>query len=692
MTFESLESNSDAELESEPFPWLIGTRNICVLWALRIIVHLDGDMDVLSDPEEFARTRKPMNRQPKNDDDKLRKARFAATLNHLEARTKPISLPTTIRANLDLLRGHFSFSETECSILALAVLLSIDENLFRVANSSQRSTNSPAALARVLGISASKVGRAIEAGSRLRRSNLILAGSGASLGMNLRLCRGGLRKLGLRRLNRVDEMFVGILVASPKASLLPDDYAHLSPDLETLCRFVKDAIAHKRMGVNILLHGVPGTGKTELVRVLAGLLAVPLYQVADADEDSDYLDPRTRLARAVTGSFLLGARKALICFDEVEAIFNDGSAFFGKPSTAESQKSFFNRLLEENQVPMFWIANSIRGMDPAFARRFELVINLETPPHAQRLNLLERECGAMISHCQLQRLARVDHITPALVTRASRVVRRAGLHKQGKAEELLETVLNGVLQAQGHAPLEASLRTGSAAEFDPTLCNASEDVARLADGLARTQSGRICLYGPPGTGKTAFGHWLAEKLGKPLTLKRVSDLQSPFLGVMERNLAKAFADTKRDGAILQIDEVDTFLQDRRQAHRSWEVSQVNEFLTQLENFDGLFIASTNLMDGLDQAALRRFDYKVRMDFLHLDQALSLLERLLHSWGIANIATGRDRLKPQKLTPGDFAVIARRHRVTPFLTAEAVVAGLCAEAAMRQPAPRPIGFI
>ena len=102
---------------------------------------------------------------------------------------------------------------------------------------------------------------------------------------------------------------------------------------------------------------------------------------------------------------------------------------------------------------------------------------------------------------------------------------------------------------------------------------------------------------------------LAEVLDRPLMLKRASDLQSKWLGEAEQNMARMFRDATTDGAVLLLDEADTFLRDRRGAEKSWEVSQVNEMLTQLETFHGVFIASTNLMESLDQAALRRFELK-----------------------------------------------------------------------------------
>ena len=136
----------------------------------------------------------------------------------------------------------------------------------------------------------------------------------------------------------------------------------------------------------------------------------------------------------------------------------------------------------------------------------------------------------------------------------------------------------------------------------------------------------FCLDGPAGTGKSAWARHLARRLGLPIIERRASDLLSMWVGGTEQASARAFADARAEGALLIFDEADSLLADRRNAVRQWEVSQVNEFLTQLENFDGLFIASTNLADNLDQAALRRFDLKVKFDFLKPVQACELLRR------------------------------------------------------------------
>ena len=196
----------------------------------------------------------------------------------------------------------------------------------------------------------------------------------------------------------------------------------------------------------------------------------------------------------------------------------------------------------------------------------------------------------------------------------------------------------------------------------------------------RTPNARLCLYGPPGTGKTAYGHWLAKQLDKPLLLKRATDMLGAYVGENYQKIAKAFNQAEEQDAVLMIDEVASFLSDRRGAQRRWEVRMVNEMLTQMESFSGIFIASTNLMDGLDQAALRRFDLKAKFDFLSTEQVWKLFIRHCKQLDLTN----RKKALPQQLaaveylTPGDFAAVARMSRFNPLQSAEAFIQSLASE--------------
>lgn len=143
-----------------------------------------------------------------------------------------------------------------------------------------------------------------------------------------------------------------------------------------------------------------------------------------------------------------------------------------------------------------------------------------------------------------------------------------------------------------------------------------------------------------------------------------------------------------------IDEVEGFLQDRRNAQRSWETTAVNEMLTQMESFSGVFMASTNLIDTLDQAALRRFDLKLKFDFLLADQAWRLFTSYCVELEFSKPSdkTKRNLQRLHNITPGDFAAIARRHRFKPIKSADEMVNILSDECSLKEGSKQVIGFI
>ena len=195
--------------------------------------------------------------------------------------------------------------------------------------------------------------------------------------------------------------------------------------------------------------------------------------------------------------------------------------------------------------------------------------------------------------------------------------------------------------------------------------NASVDLGQLCENLAKRPQGRLLLSGPPGSGKTAFAHQLAKVLDRPLILKRASDIASMWLGETEKNIAQMFTDARKENAVLLLDEADSFLQNRQNAVRSWEVTQVNELLTQMECFEGLFLCATNFRQNVDSAAIRRFGLKVQFDYLSVSQSKTLyLATLVESGYEASdeLALARGELELSRLnnlTPGDFAAVKQR---------------------------------
>ena len=211
---------------------------------------------------------------------------------------------------------------------------------------------------------------------------------------------------------------------------------------------------------------------------------------------------------------------------------------------------------------------------------------------------------------------------------------------------------------------------------------------RLADRLASRGERRfsLCLQGPPGTGKSAFVRYLADRLGLEVVQKRASDLMSPYVGKTEQLIAAAFAEARDSGAFLVFDEADSLLSDRRFAQRSWEVSKVNEMLTWMESHPAPFACTTNFGVHLDPATLRRFVFKVTLDYLAPEQARAAFRGyfgLEPPAGVAALAA---------LTPGDFAVVRRKAEVLGCLEEpEALAAMLRAECDAKPDSPRAIGF-
>lgn len=486
------------------------------------------------------------------------------------------------------------------------------------------------------------------------------------------------------------------IVRSASPRLAEANYPHAEPDIAVLRKFLGTAMQRRSPGVNVLIYGAPGSGKTEFARMLAAALGLDLYEVATTQRDGTLLDGDNRFRAYRLGQALLGkSNRSILLFDEIEDLFQENDKGPRTGANRSSRKGAINKTLESNPVPSFWITNNIRVIDSAFLRRFDYVLELNAPPRSVRARILDQYLdGLPVTSGWKRRMAEHEDLVPAIVERATNVVRSSGgsgLPSQ-EAEFNLSRVLGNTLEAMG-LPREPRnwAPVGDAYRLD--VLNADCDMQELSESLLQHRQGRLCLYGPPGTGKTAFGRYLSDTLDRPLMVRRASDIVSPWVGITERNMARMFREAKEEEAILLLDEADSFLRDRQGARQAWEVTEVNEMLAQMECFEGFFIASTNLMDSLDAAALRRFDLKIRFDYLKPEQALSLFLDLAQRLGLNVPKTIEMRLVGLGcLTPGDFANVARQGKLRRIASAYELLERLSAECAIKpEGKKRPMGF-
>lgn len=608
--------------------------------------------------------------------------------------------PGYLRKNITRLAQLAGLSETDCRILEFATLVHSEEILDDAADT--LGTISSHQLFQVLSI-------LLDCPKKEVRASLSHHGVLACSGL-LSIAREGVSnlrsKMGLLSNNFAEsvlfldtdplDLLRDIIHPSQPPTLNLNDFTHIESSLKILTPYLRHALTTHQQGVNIFLYGPPGTGKTELCRLMANEMGKELFEVASEDTDGEPINGKKRLMAFRAAQRFFANQEAVLLFDEVEDVFSSGYDSDESSNRSQSRKAWINRLLEGNPVPSLWVSNSVSCLDRAFIRRFDMVIEMPVPSRQIREKIIRKACKDMLPMKTIQRIADTAGLAPAVITRAITVVNhiRKDIGEKNTAEAV-EHLINNTLTALGTEKLKMSNDPNRLPEtYDPAFINADSDLVGIAEGLSKNKSGRLCLYGPPGTGKTAFGRWLAERLDIPLSVKRASDIISKWVGDTEKNIATAFQEAEQDGALLLIDEMDSFLQDRRRTQHSWEVTATNEMLTRMESFSGVFIASTNLMDGLDQAALRRFDLKVKIDFLKSDQAWQLFRRHCTALSLAEPAINvRKRFEHLAfLTPGDFAAVSRQNRFRPLVTPSAFVSALEQECQMKESGQqRTIGF-
>ena len=515
------------------------------------------------------------------------------------------------------------------------------------------------------------------------------------------------RLLDLVLLPGVDrERFVSrfLPVAAPP-SLEASDYVCLEEEVCLARNLLEGALRDRRAGINLLFHGPTGTGKTELARLLAREINATLHVVGREDERGESAPCDERLRSLLLGNRLLGRDRALLLFDEMEDLFEPAWAWapaFGSRAKGRVSKQWFNLALETNAVPTVWIANRVAGVDPAFLRRFAYVIETRPPGFAQRRRLWKRHLDGFpaIGAADLDALAERFETSPGHIATAA-----VGARLLSAAQPVRRETIEALL-APGHRLVSGRDRpAGTPAQgFDLAAVHTPVDLEEVAARFAGWRPGggpgvSLCLHGPPGTGKTEFVRYLARRMGRRVVERRVSDVTSCWVGQTEKNIASAFDEAERDEAVLLFDEADSFLRDRRGARHGWEVTEVNEFLSQLERFAGVVACTTNQLSDLDQASLRRFAFKIPFLYLDEERAVRLFRSVFAPVLAGPVGEDDDLLLRREfarianLAAGDFAAVARRVLLLGHkLGARDLLAELRLEVDVKEDVSHRVGFL
>ena len=446
---------------------------------------------------------------------------------------------------------------------------------------------------------------------------------------------------------------------------------------------VTAVISHKikDKGINILMYGLPGTGKTEFSRSLGKHTGKKIYEIKNMlhKESSEEKENRSffRYRALNTCQRMVEQEESIIIVDEADELLNTNTSYF---SSNTLEKGQINTILDSTKNIIIWVTNRYDNIDESTMRRFDYSIEFGKLTFRQR---------KLVWHTNLEKYGISDIFTPEeiekfiinyeinagcinIVLQNISRFKNSGIEK-GTMKSMLEKMIKANLQVTGgitfidtkkpNAPFYSLEGINIKANVPSTIKMLEKFNTIWSDPLESMpmKNMNILLYGPPGTGKTEFAKYVARMLNRCLIIKQASDLLSCWVGETEKTIKNSFQEAEKDKAILFIDEADSMLGSREGATHSWEITQVNEILTNMETFHGMLICSTNFKKVVDNAAMRRFNVKLEFDYLTPQGSLIFYDLFLLALTDAPL-TDKDaeRIKSiPETTPGDFKVVYQK---------------------------------
>ena len=426
---------------------------------------------------------------------------------------------------------------------------------------------------------------------------------------------------------------------------------------------------------NILLYGAPGTGKTSFARTLAKELGRTVYEIKQGDDDGKNMTVESRLIGIQICNEQEDHEKSLMIVDEADELLRGGSGSFGVfglpiETRRSTEKGVTNTILDEMRMPAIWISNApADAMDESVRRRFDYSICFERMSSSQRESIwrnLVRKHGLddIISEERIPELAAKYETSAGGISIVLENAKEMGMTAEN-ADAIIASLMKphcklmGVKESGRFLPAKGYSLDGLNIKGNVKLDRIVKAVRNYLDaGFNESSEDRprmnILMYGAPGTGKTEFVKYLGKTLGRKVLVKNSSDLLDMYVGNTEKRIAAAFRQAETEHAILFFDEIDGLVQDREGASQSWQITQVNELLQQMEVFNGVMIAATNFRKNLDAAIMRRFTFKLEFDYLDDEGKKVFFEKMFK---IALSDEEFDELKEiPNLAPGDFRTV------------------------------------
>lgn len=381
-----------------------------------------------------------------------------------------------------------------------------------------------------------------------------------------------------------------------------------------------------------------------------------------------------------SGKLMRGRLKALLSTRKNNTVFIIDlleQSFFGgnfmelrDDSYKVVERNDFLYTLLQNPNKVMWVVNYSHLWEPSILARFDYSCNFEEPDRDTLCRLADSKLKKLtISeslHKELVELCGTYYISERALDTMVETVKNM---PSNKSEKTIISTVEKIFEAQStllDAPIRQSTVTKVKKSYTLSVLNTSvpaEEILTMvknAQSFSEEEGIRLLFHGASGTGKTQLARYIGEALGKEVSLKRVSDIIRPRVGESEQYMAEAFREAESKGNILLLDEADSFFADRRNAFNNWEITLVNELLSQMEDFKGILICTTNFRESMDPAMERRFHIICEFKPLKKEGIETLLTSFFPIYTFEKSQIEK-LCRYTTVTPGDFGIFASKLR-------------------------------
>lgn len=366
--------------------------------------------------------------------------------------------------------------------------------------------------------------------------------------------------------NDIDESeLIDVVIGKPTKTPLSieKNFKHLQDEAERLANIIQNAIEKNKKGINIVLYGPAGSGKSELAKAIAQKLELNLFAIGENEGTNTQFSGDDKKASAKRLSSLLRAqailkdqKKSLVLMDEFEDLLLKGT---DTEKTADPEsKILLNRTLEENQVVTIWACNDIGKFHASMRQRFFASAFIGYQPTMVRKDIWEYHMdknGLKAKDGDILGLARKYEAPPRII---AQVCEGADL-----LDGNLDVIHNQMedkakLLFNNRYALENSYLVP--ADYDTAHISCKNDVDALADEMLSASQDNLpyalLIAGDKGTGKSTYAYYLAEKMVRSPIVADMKDIVIPTQQAMpEDKLYGVFNLAADSRALLVIDNM-----------------------------------------------------------------------------------------------------------------------------------------